>query len=153
MSTYTKLLFHVVFATKYRKRTISPQWEQDLYAYISALTREKNGRLLASGGTQDHAHFLFLLPPTMAISDFLRVAKACSSKWINERPDVHFRFAWQTGFSAFSVSDAVVPNVQKYIQNQKEHHLRESSQEELIRMLKLAGIEFVPRFVVEQEPE
>ncbi len=84
MSTYTNLLFHVIYSTKYRKPTIDAAWQDELYGYIGGILRENRGLLLKAGGIEDHIHLLAKLPPTIAVSDMLRLMKANSSKWINE---------------------------------------------------------------------
>jgi REP element-mobilizing transposase RayT len=75
-NTYTNLLFHVVYSTKYRKPLIKPEWQDDLYAYIGGIIRAEKGTLLTAGGMSDHIHLLAKLPPTIAVSDMLRLIKA-----------------------------------------------------------------------------
>lgn len=71
MSTYTNLLFHVIYSTKYRKQIILPSWQNDLYGYIGGIVRDQKGTLLKIGGIRDHVHMLVKLSPTLAISDVL----------------------------------------------------------------------------------
>lgn len=52
------------------------------------------------------------------------------------------KFAWQTGYAAYSVSESLVDKVFEYIKNQKQHHLRRSfldEYEELIKLHNAAG--------------
>ncbi len=105
MSTFTNLLFHIIYSTKYRKPFIRSQWQDDLYGYIGGIIREQKGTLLRIGGVEDHVHLLTKLSPTVAISDAMRTIKANSSKWINMRADVTRKFEWQSGYAAFSVSE------------------------------------------------
>jgi len=70
-NTYTNLLFHIVYSTKYRKPLIKAAWQDDLYAYMGGIIRDSHGSLLAAGGMADHVHLLAKLPPTIAISDML----------------------------------------------------------------------------------
>jgi REP element-mobilizing transposase RayT len=151
MSTFTNLLFHIVYSTKYRKALISAVWQDELYGYIGGIFRENNATLIKIGGIADHVHILAKLSPTIAISDVLRLVKTNSSKWINERSDVHFKFQWQPGFSAFSVSESQVPAVVSYIANQAEHHRTRTFEEEFLGMLRKHRIEFDPRYVFERE--
>ncbi len=46
MSTYTNLLFHIIYSTKYRKPSIDPLWQDELYAYIGGILRDNRGVLL-----------------------------------------------------------------------------------------------------------
>ena len=56
-------------------------------------------------------------------------------------------FHWQNGYAAFSVSRSNVVEVQRYIENQEEHHYRMTFQEELRALLRRHGIEFDERYV------
>jgi hypothetical protein len=69
MSTFTNLLFHIIYSTKYRKPLIQTAWQDDLYGYIGGIIRESKGKLLKIGGIADHVHLLAKLSPTLAISD------------------------------------------------------------------------------------
>ena len=148
-NTFSNLLYHVIFSTKSREPLISDAWRDDLHAYIGGILRAEQAVLLEAGSVADHVHLLVKARPAMAIADLTRLVKANSSKWINERPDHAGRFAWQTGYSVFSVSESQVPAVRNYIRNQREHHRVKSYQEELTALLKKHGIEFDPRYLVD----
>jgi hypothetical protein len=49
-------------------------------------------------------------------------------------------FAWQTGYTAFSVSQSKVEQVRSYIANQETHHRRLTYQEEVKALLKKHGM-------------
>mgnify|MGYP003673541025 CR=1 FL=1 len=151
MSTFTNLLFHIVYSTKYRKRTIRPEWQDELYGYVGGIVRDQKGTLLKIGGVEDHVHLLAKLSPTIAVSDVLRKIKSNSSKWINERPDVSRTFEWQSGYAAFSVSESQSPSVSDYIGSQAEHHRKMTFEEEFLAILRKHNIEFDKRYVFEQE--
>ncbi len=151
MSTFTNLLFHIIYSTKYRKPTIRRNWQDDLYGYIGGIVRDQKGTLLKIGGVEDHVHLLAKLSPTLAISDVLRRIKSNSSKWINERPDVIRKFEWQSGYAAFSVSESQLPSVVGYIGNQAEHHRKRTFEEEFLAILKKHHINFDMQYVFEQE--
>ena len=151
MSTYTNLLFHIVYSTKYRKPIIQEAWRDDLYGYIGGLIREQKGTLLKIGGVADHVHILAKLSPTIAISDALRFVKSNSSKWVNEQQELTGKFAWQTGFAAFSVSESKTDVVRIYIANQREHHKATTFRDEFLALLKRHRIEFDERYVFETE--
>jgi hypothetical protein len=55
----------------------------------------------------------------------------------------HYReFAWQGGYAGYSVSQSKVDVVKKYIENQKEHHKKQSFEEEYIQFLKENGVDY-----------
>ncbi len=149
-NTYTNLLFHIVYGTKYRKPLIKSSWQDDLYGYVGGIIRDENGILLAAGGMTDHIHLLAKLPPTIAVSDMLRLIKTNSSKWANERGDVSY-FEWQAGYAAFSVSESQADPVRQYIRTQEEHHRVRTFKDEYLQMLRKHKIQFDERYVFEEE--
>lgn len=145
--TFTNLLFHIVFGTSEHRPTIDAEWRGNVHAYIGGIVREIGGIALIVNGVADHVHIVSKLPPTIAVSDALRVIKTNSSKWIREqkRPN----FAWQKGFSAFTVSESVLPSVVQYVKGQEEHHRKKTFAEEYIEFLVANKIPYDPRYVFE----
>jgi len=151
MSTFTKLIYHVVFSTKYRRKLIFDPFCERLYEYIGGIIRAQNGHLIEIGGVEDHVHLLVNLPPVKSISDTIREIKANASKWSNELPDTTCRFEWQKGYGAFTVSYSQIDSVRHYIQNQREHHRTKTFEEEYIAFLKQHNIEFDHQYLFEAE--
>ncbi len=76
----------------------------------------------------------------------LRAVKSDSSGWFNrERPGD--RFAWQTGYGAFTVSHSQVGKVRKYIGTQEEHYRERSFEMELLALLKKHGVEYDEQYL------
>ncbi len=151
MGSFTQLTYHVVFATKYRRSTITDTIQERLYEYIGGTIRAKKGNLIEIGGVKDHVHILARLSPVIAVSDVVRDIKANSSKWMNEQPETTKTFEWQKGYGAFTVSYSQIAVVEQYIRNQEEHHRTRSFQEEYIEFLKRHGIEFRLEYLFEDE--
>jgi putative transposase len=151
MSTFTNLLFHVVYSTKYRKPMIEKSWQDELYGYIGGVIRENKGTLLCMGGVNDHVHLLAKLSPTIAISDMLRLIKANSSKMVNEKIKPRIPFEWQSGYGAFSVSESQYEKVRAYLLNQEVHHRKQTFEQEFIAILDRHKITYDLRYVFEQE--
>lgn len=139
--SYTNLIYHIVFSTKYRQPLITETYQSRLYDYIGGVIRGQGGISLAINGVADHVHLLVKLRPDKAVSDVLRDLKANSSGWIHDVFPSLDDFAWQRGFGAFTVSESNIKRVQGYIARQKEHHRKQSSRDELIEVLRLNGIE------------
>ncbi|MGO8732546.1 MAG: hypothetical protein ACLQVM_07120 [Terriglobia bacterium] len=55
--------------------------------------------------------------------------------------------AWQTGYTAFSVSHSNLVSVKNYIANQEAHHRKMTFQKEVLAFLKKHEIEYDPRYV------
>jgi REP element-mobilizing transposase RayT len=88
----------------------------------------------------DHIHCLFLLNPTKTINDVIKQVKGSSSHYINQQNLISQKFSWQTGYAAYSVSQSIKGKVFDYIQNQKSHHKKISSQKEMDEFLELHGL-------------
>ena len=89
-------------------------------------------------------HLLVEIAPTIAVAKVVLTVKSNSSKWINEMGRA---FAWQKGYSAFSVSASNVGAVERYVNDQQEHHRKISYEDELLALLRKHGIDFDPQFV------
>ena len=110
-STYTNLLYHIVFSTKDRIPLITKDFQEELYCYIGGIIRAECGTLLKIGGTSDHIHILAKFKSAISVSEMLAKIKANSSKWINDHKMKMRKFAWREGYAAFSVSESQVPAV------------------------------------------
>tara|TARA_Y100001934_G_scaffold14423_1_gene17708 strand:- start:304 stop:765 length:462 start_codon:yes stop_codon:yes gene_type:complete len=150
MGSFTRLTYHIVFATKYRKRTINAVIRERVYEYIGGTLRGKKGHLIEIGGVEVHVHILAGMSPSLAVSDVIRDLKANSSKWIKEELHIE-EFEWQKGFGAFTVSYDRIDAIRKYIQNQEEHHKTKTFQEEYVDFLQRHGIEFRMEHLFEDE--
>ena len=92
--SYTKLLYHVVFRTKYGNDTIPETHEKELYAYIMGIISNKKSKLYRIGGTENHLHLLFDMHPAFALSDLMREIKEHSSKWLKQNPNFPYFDGW-----------------------------------------------------------
>ena len=83
--TLVSAYFHVVFSTKKRFKFITPEVEDELYAYIGGIVREFDGKLLAAGGTADHIHLVISVSKNFLMPDLIGAIKRDSSKWIKTK--------------------------------------------------------------------
>jgi len=119
--TYTRLLYHMCFSTKNHELWLSPEIEMEVHAYLAGLMQNAGAHVYKVNGMEDHIHCVVQLPPTIAVSTFLRDLKAYSSGWFKRRFG-RAAFAWQRGYGAFTVSPSQLNKVITYVANQKEHH-------------------------------
>ncbi len=137
----TKLTIHIIFSTKNREPWLAPALRPRLFAYMKATIERSNGHTLAINGMAEHVHILVVVPPDRSVSDMVRLIKSNSSKWIHEEIPTLSAFAWQSGFSAFSVSESQIAAVRKYIGSQEEHHRKMTYIEEVQGFLSKHGID------------
>ncbi len=132
--TAGNLVLHLIFSTKDRQPLITAEIRNDLFGYLGGIIREMGGTALIVNGAADYAHMLVRIRPAHAAAEVARVVKTNSSRWAKEKWKVPF--AWQTGYSAFSVSESNVPAVSRYIALQEEHLKKLTFQQEYVAFLK-----------------
>jgi putative transposase len=141
-----KIWIHCVFGTKDRVALIKKTFEIDLYNHIKQkLEEDLDCKVRIINGTADHIHLLFLLSPNFSVRDIIKNIKGESSHWINQSDLINTKFAWQTGYDAFSVSESMVKDVELYIKNQKVHHKKMTYAEEVELFMKKYGLKFISR--------
>lgn len=140
-----KILVHIVFSTKDRARLIPPDFEPRLYGYIGGIITNSKGRLIIAGGFWDHIHILASIG-RIAIAELIGDIKRESSGWIKKQDKRFEKFYWQRGYGAFSIGQSQVPEVTRYIANQKEHHQNQSYQDEFRALCKKYGVEIDERY-------
>jgi REP element-mobilizing transposase RayT len=144
--TYCSSLFHCVFSTKERRKSIVPEIQTRLWAYMGGVAREHQTKALGVGGMEDHVHILVSLPSSMPIATAMREIKSASSHWMHETCGQE-DFDWQEGYGAFSIGWAQVDATLAYIARQQEHHRKRDFQAEFIAFLKKHHIEYDARYV------
>jgi REP element-mobilizing transposase RayT len=147
--TFSSLMVHGLFSTSQRRPVLRPEIMPELARIVGGIIRDRDGKLLAMNGTADHVHLLAALHPKHAVSDVFRDIKAISCGWIHDRVAQMKDFAWQGGYTAFSVSKSVAPKVESYIARQVEHHKSGTFVAELIALLEKHGIEYDKQFLLD----
>src|SRR5689334_389666 len=131
--TFSKLSTHIIFGAKDRDPFIDAEIQPELHGYLAGIVRNIGGIAMRLGGVADHVHLLVALKPTLPVSDALAKIKANSSKWVHSFGKARLKFAWQGGYSAFSVSPSNVNRVIRYIARQEQHHRRVTFRDEYVR--------------------
>jgi putative transposase len=76
--------------------------------------------------------------------------KTESSKWINNQKLTPGKFGWQDGFGPFSYSKSQIPGVIRYIQQQEQHHRKQTFIQEYKSFLESFGIEYDERYIFKE---
>jgi len=141
-NTYTQLYIQFIFAVQNRQCVIHPDWEIELYKYMTGIARNHEHKLIAINGMPDHVHVFVGFNPKESPSDCMKFIKKSSSEWINKQHLTSSRFSWQEGFGAFSYGRSQIDAVYKYIENQNAHHQKKSFIIEYKAFLKVCDINF-----------
>ncbi|KEQ13164.1 IS200/IS605 family transposase [Endozoicomonas numazuensis] len=76
----TKLVVHLVFTTKYRRKLFDGYMIQQLKEAFESSCQKLECDLLEVNGEQDHVHLLIAYPPKLAISVMVNNLKSVSSR-------------------------------------------------------------------------
>lgn len=139
--SYTNLVHHMLWSTKHRKRMLPKELRERTFAYIGGICRNIRADLLSAGGYDDHIHVLVRLHPETSVSEAARTIKANSSRWLRVEVKGMREFRWQSAYTAFTVSQSVMPALREYFAGQEEHHMKVGILEELDGFLKKHGME------------
>lgn len=138
--SFNKIWIHAIWSTKNRAELIDFSFEKEVYDFIYQELVDLGCPVRIINGMPDHIHALFLLNPQKSITDVMKVIKGSSSHLINGSDLMLEKFAWQTGYAAYSVSESQLEKVFHYIKNQKTHHLKQTFQDEFDEFVKLNGL-------------
>ena len=145
--TFSQIYIQTVFAVQNRNALILPEWEEELYKYITGIVQGSNQKMIAINGMTDHIHYLIGMRPSCCLSDLIREVKKASNDFIKDKKFCKYKFQWQEGYGAFSYSHSSLDSVINYIMNQKEHHKKITFKEEYLDFLKKFEIEYKPEYL------
>ena len=149
-NTYTQLHIQFVFAVKYRASLIERSWKERLHEYITGIFQKSQHKMLQINSMPDHIHILIGYRPIQSVSSLIQNVKSESTQWINDHRLAAGRFAWQDGYGAFSYSKSHVQRVIRYIQQQEEHHKKQTFLKEYVATLKAFEIEYDERYIFKE---
>ncbi|WP_167608077.1 IS200/IS605 family transposase [Maribellus sediminis] len=138
---------HITFSTKNRQATINKNIQDELFRYLGGICNEHESKPVIVGGTNDHVHLLINLSRKIALMNLVEKLKSHSSKWIKTKNDGFGNFYWQRGYGCFSVNPKQLDVIKEYIQNQEEHHLKLTFEEENKRFLREYNLDYDERYV------
>jgi REP element-mobilizing transposase RayT len=146
MSSYTQIIYQIIFSTKYREKVLTKENRPELFMFIHGILKNKKCRSYQVNGVEDHLHIITGLHPSVALADLVKDIKLGTSGLIKERklfPDFK---SWQIGYAAFTYSKDALNNLIKYVERQEEHHAKKSSKEELEVFLETFEVEYDERY-------
>ena len=146
-NTYHQIYIQTVFAVKYRDALIDNSWKNLLFGVIGNLINERNCKTIIVNGVEDHVHCFLGLKPVVSISELMKWVKAKSSKYVNDHNLTPSRFEWQEGYGVFSYNQSQISNVYQYIQNQENHHMKQTFRDEYLQLLKEFNVEYDDKYL------
>lgn len=147
MSTYTQILYQIVFCAKYRQPVFAKVNRPELYKYMHGILENKGCKVYRINGVEDHLHILTHLHPSVALADLVKDIKVASSLYIKEKGLFPEFTAWQRGYGAFTYSAREKNILINYVKNQEEHHKVRNSKEEYIQLLQEQKVDFDEKYL------
>lgn len=125
---------HIVFVTKYRRHTLSPELLAYLQQAFSDCLQAWRCKLLEFGGEADHVHLLVDVHPALDISVLINNLKTASARRARARFAEHLNkfywkpLFWHRAYYVGSVGASTLETVRAYVQAQgTEEHARKKS--------------------------
>jgi putative transposase len=145
--SFTQLYIQMVFAIKNRDALLTKEIQPKIFGYMSGIISEMKHKSIIVNGVPDHVHILIGLNPVKSISDTVHDIKRGSSLYINNEKLCKGKFLWQEGYGAFSYGQSQLNDVYRYIQNQEQHHQRNSFKEEYLQILQKFEIQYDEQYL------
>ncbi|MEN8121982.1 MAG: IS200/IS605 family transposase [Bacteroidota bacterium] len=143
----SKVYVHITFSTKNRQNLIDDNIKDKLFEYLGGICKKLECNPVKVGGYKNHVHILCVLSKKITQIKLLEEVKKSSSQWIKTQSSKYSNFYWQDGYGIFSVNPSEIDIVEKYIENQEEHHKKKSFQDEFRAFLKKYEVEYDERYV------
>ena len=115
---------HIVFVTKYRRKTLSPELLAYLEEAFADCLAAWRCRLIEFGGEADHVHLLVDIHPALDISELINNLKAASARRARNRFAEHLApfyskpLFWHRAYYVGSVGGATLETVRAYVDAQ-----------------------------------
>ena len=125
---FWRSLAHLVWTTKNREPLIRPEIEAELYACLVAKAAALGCFVHAVNGVADHVHLIVSIPPKHSVATVVKHLKGSSSHLVNHAlPAGPQPFAWQRGYGYLSLGESQCARAVAYVENQKQHHQRNTT--------------------------
>jgi len=141
--SWVRVWIHLVFSTKNNRPLLKNDIRNEFFQHIQENATKKGIWLQAVNGYTDHIHCLIALNKDQCLSKIVQLIKGESSYWINKKKLLPVKFMWQDDYWAVSISESHLEKVQKYIQNQEQHHKQITFREEVEKFMKVEGWQYL----------
>lgn len=118
------LKLHIVFVTKYRRKTLSPELLEYLNRCFEEILVSWRCELIEFGGEEDHVHMLVSIHPALNISTLINNLKTASARRARNRFGDHLKnfywkpVFWHRAYFVSSVGGATLEMVKAYVERQ-----------------------------------
>jgi len=136
MSTYTQILYQIVFGSKDYTGFLNNNNKGVLFGYIVVMLNKRNCHPYQVGGYDNHIHIMTHISPTISLADLVReIKKATHEMMVREKTSFPHFPGWQVGYGAFTYHISMKSTLINYVLNQEQHHREVTFKEELLQLL------------------
>jgi putative transposase len=118
------LRLHIVFVTKYRRKTLTPALLDALREAFAEILAHWRCTLIEFGGEADHVHLLVGIHPALNIATLINNLKSASSRRMRNRFADHLRqfygkpYFWHRAYYVGSVGSTSLETIKRYVASQ-----------------------------------
>ncbi|MCC9662663.1 IS200/IS605 family transposase [Pseudoalteromonas shioyasakiensis] len=119
----SKLIIHLVFTTKYRRKLFTGVMIEQLREAFDSVCVKLECELIEMDGEQDHVHLLISYPPKLSISLMVNNLKAVSSR-ILRLQNTHLTrqstssALWSRSYFACTAGGVTIETLKAYVESQ-----------------------------------
>lgn len=148
MSTFTQILYQIVFSTKNRTKCLNFDNHKRLYTYIWSILKNNKCHLYRIGGVEDHIHIITHIHQSIAPANLIKDIKVATNDFIKKEKLFRNFENWQEGYGAFTYHFSEKDKLIDYVKTQKQHHKTTSFKEEYVELLNEHGIVFEEKYLL-----
>jgi len=109
--------------------SISLKIENVIFDSVYQKSNELDVSIAGVNTCLDHIHIAVLIPPKLAVADWIQQVKGRTSHDVNEQySDLDNRFQWQSSYGVLTFGVKQLDFILAYIVNQKHHHAQNTLQ-------------------------
>lgn len=149
MSTYTQILYQIVFGSKDYSTFLNKENQGQLFGYIVGMLTKRSCHPYQVGGHANHVHIITHVSTTISLADLVRDIKRATHEMMNEnRMTFHHFPGWQVGYGAFTYHISMKNVLINYVSNQELHHKKVNFKEEIINLLNENQVQFEENYLL-----
>jgi len=149
MSTFTQILYQIVFGSKDYTTFLNRDNQGKLFGYIVGMLNKRNCHSYQVGGYANHIHIVTHLSPTINLADLVReIKKASHEMMVRDKKSFPDFPGWQVGYGAFTYHISMKPVLINYVLNQQQHHKGITFREEIIQLLDDNLVSFKEEYLI-----
>ena len=119
--------YHIVWITKYRYKVLTLPIKERIREIIAQVSEEMGVEIINGVLSSDHIHVLVSIPPYVAVSDFVKIAKGRSSRKIQQEfKEIRKRYwgkhFWARGYFSTTSGNITDEVINEYINNHTDAH-------------------------------